>query len=36
LSKKGHTCWVVAPSLIPKRLAIASKPTDETPSNSRA
>ena len=32
LTKKGHTCLVVAPSLIPKRPGIASKPTDVMPS----
>ena len=33
LTKKGHVCWVVAPSLIPKKPGIGSKPTGETPSN---
>ena len=33
LSKKGYDCWVVAPSLIPKKPAIGSKPTAGTPCN---
>ena len=33
LTKKGHVCWVVAPSLIPRRPAIGSTPTVVTPSN---
>ena len=33
LTHKGHVCWVVAPSLIPKSQATGSTPPGETPSN---
>jgi hypothetical protein len=31
LTKKGYTCWVVAPSLFLQRRATASQPTGATP-----
>jgi transposase len=33
VTKTGYDCWVVAPSLVPKRPVTASKPTAGTPCN---